>query len=74
MNTVIQPKEDIYRAHTVLVHPRVPSSPRLLQLNKQVPNQLGPLISSNPSTISRYVFLPAGFYPNIRSQLEGRKD
>lgn len=74
MITAIQSEEDIYKAHTVFVHPRVTSSPRLLQLNKQVPDQLGPLISSNPSTISYYVFLPAVFYSNIRSQLQGRKD
>lgn len=73
-HTVIQSEEGGYRAHAVFVHPRVTSSPRLPQWNKQVSNQLGPIISSNPSTISYCVFLPAGFYPNIRSQLHSRKD
>lgn len=74
MHTVIQHEDGSYRAHTVFVHPRVTSSPTLPQLNKQVSNQLGPMISSNPSTISYCVFLPAVFHPNISSQLHSTKD
>lgn len=73
-HTVIQSEEGSYSAHTVFVHPRVTRSPRVPQLNKQVSNPLGPIISSNPSTISYGVFLPARFYPNIRSQTHSRKD